>query len=182
MTASNLHIQLLGGFHAEIDGRVVPDDAWQSRRAASLVKLLAIAPRHRLTRDEVIEALWPEAAPDAGGANVRKAVHFARRALGDPAIGVQAGQVELWPTGRLSTDLEGFEGAARAALESGDQAALTRAARCIGASSCPTIRARPGPGRRAACRGSGTWPCFARRRTGTVLWPSSRRTRPLIVS
>jgi len=140
VTASNLYIQLLGGFRAEIDGRVVPDDAWQSRRAAALVKLLAIAPRHRLTRDEVIEALWPEAAPDAGGANVRKAVHFARRALGDPAIGVQAGHIELWPAGPLSTDLERFDGTARAALESGDEAALARAVSLYGGDLLPDDR------------------------------------------
>jgi DNA-binding SARP family transcriptional activator len=48
-------------------------------------------------------------APEAGGTNVRKAVHFARRALGgEEAIAVRAGLVELWPLGEVSTDVERF--------------------------------------------------------------------------
>lgn len=141
MLASTLDIQLLGGFRAEIDGRLVPDGAWRSMRAAALVKLLAIAPRHRLTRDEVIEALWPEAEPEAGGANVRKAVHFARRALGGEAsIGVQAGMVELWPEGRLATDVERFDAVARGALDSGQLAALDDAAALFGGELLPDDR------------------------------------------
>lgn len=141
MTASTLDIQLLGGFRAEIDGRAVPDDAWRSRRATALVKLLAIAPRHRLTRDEAIEAIWPEAEPEAGGANVRKAVHFARRALGGEAsIGVQAGVVELWPAGNVATDVERFDRAARAALDSGDPMALGDAVALFGGELLPDDR------------------------------------------
>jgi DNA-binding SARP family transcriptional activator len=144
VTASTLDIQLLGGFSAEVDGVVLRDDVWRSRRAAGLVKLLAIAARHRLTRDEVIEALWPGAEPEAGGANVRKAVHFARRALGGEAsIGVQAGVVELWPAGKLTTDVERFHAAARRALDSGDPTALGEAAALYAGELLPDDRDEP---------------------------------------
>jgi DNA-binding SARP family transcriptional activator len=46
-----LAAQLLGGFRVDVDGRAVPDTAWHHRRAAELVKLLALAPRHRLPAD-----------------------------------------------------------------------------------------------------------------------------------
>ncbi len=119
--SSQLNLLLLGEFHAEIDGRAVPADAWRQGRAAALVKLLALAPRHRLSRERVIEALWPGVSPDAGGTNVRKAVHFARRALGgEQAIAVRAGSVELWPTGQVTTDVERFEAAGARAFSSGD--------------------------------------------------------------
>src|SRR4029079_18456244 len=107
--SSRLDLRLLGEFRAEIDGRLVPPDAWRQGRAASLVKLLALSARDRLTRERVIEGLWPGVAPEAGGTNVRKAVHFARRALGgEKAIAVRAGLVELWPLGEVSTDVERF--------------------------------------------------------------------------
>ena len=46
-------------------GRLVPDDAWTLRKAASLVKLLALAPHHRLPRDQLLDTLWPDQAPTA---------------------------------------------------------------------------------------------------------------------
>jgi DNA-binding SARP family transcriptional activator len=116
---ASLDLRLLGDFRAEVDGRAIPRETWHKGRAAALVKLLALSERHRLTRDEVIEALWSGIPPDAGGSNVRKAVHFARRALGgEGAIAVRAGSVELWPDGRISTDVERFEAASARALSS----------------------------------------------------------------
>ena len=127
--APGLDLDLLGGFRATIDGATVSAEAWRYRRAAALVKLLALAPRHRLTRDEIIEALWPEVDADAGATNVRKAVHFARRALGgESSIAVGSGVVELWPTGELATDAARFEESSDAALRSGDPSELGAAA------------------------------------------------------
>jgi DNA-binding SARP family transcriptional activator/predicted negative regulator of RcsB-dependent stress response len=127
--SARLDLWLLGEFRAEIDGRAVPPDAWRQRRAASLVKLLALSPRHRLTREEVIEALWPSLSPDAGGTNVRKAVHFARRVLGgEEALAVRAGSIELWPTGEVGTDVQRFEVASARALSSRDGEAFRQAA------------------------------------------------------
>lgn len=107
---ARLDLRLLADFRADIDGRAIARDAWRQGRAGSLVTLLALSSRKRLSREEVIEALWPGVSPDAGGANVRKAVHFARRALGsEEAIGVRAGSIELWPNGDVETDVERFE-------------------------------------------------------------------------
>src|SRR5207248_11079808 len=39
---TELRIQLLGGFHVWVGSRAVPEAAWSRRRAASLVKLLAL--------------------------------------------------------------------------------------------------------------------------------------------
>ncbi|HEY3522858.1 MAG TPA: BTAD domain-containing putative transcriptional regulator [Candidatus Limnocylindrales bacterium] len=124
-----LDLGLLGEFRVEIDGSPVPADAWRHRRAASLVKLLGLSARHRLAREEIIEALWPDLDPDAGGANVRKAVHLARRALGRAeAIAVHAGLVELWPTGTVATDVQRFEAASERAFASGESEDFRQAA------------------------------------------------------
>jgi DNA-binding SARP family transcriptional activator len=103
-------VGLLGGFTVEVSGRRIPDDAWRHRRGADLVKVLALAPGHRLHREQVMQVLWPDFPAEAAGANLRKATYFARRALGgESAIGVQGGMISLWPGDELVVDVEEFE-------------------------------------------------------------------------
>src|ERR1700730_6957993 len=74
---TNLRIELLGGFHVTVGARAVSDDAWRRRKPAALLKLLALAPGHRLHREQVMDRLWPELDPWAAAANLRKALHQA---------------------------------------------------------------------------------------------------------
>lgn len=120
--AGTCAIGLLGGFRATVEGREIPREAWR-RRGADLVKLLALAPAHRLHRGQVMDVLWPELEPKAAAANLRKAVHFARRALGSgDAIEADGEMLSLWPGGGLEIDVERFEAAARDAIASGPEA------------------------------------------------------------
>ena len=77
-----LDVRLLGRFEVAVDAQRVAASAWEHRRAEDLVKLLALSPRHRLTRDQVVEALWPHLGAKAGVANLHKAAYYARKALG----------------------------------------------------------------------------------------------------
>src|SRR5205085_2509172 len=105
-----LHVRLLGRFEVLVDLQPVPADAWAQRRAADLVKLLALAPGHRMPRDEVLETLWPKLGADAAASNLHKAASYARRALGDRgAVALRGGVVELAPAAEVSTDVERFE-------------------------------------------------------------------------
>jgi AAA ATPase-like protein len=52
--AAGLRLWLLGGFRAEVGGQAVPERRWHRRKACSLVKLLALEPRHRLHREQLI--------------------------------------------------------------------------------------------------------------------------------
>jgi DNA-binding SARP family transcriptional activator len=113
--ANAIEIELLGGFSLVVDGSKVPGDAWRSRRAADVVKVLALAPRHRLNREQVMEALWPGSEPEAAATNLRKALHFARRALGEDAIVNREGVLALWPDAAVTTDVDRFERKAEAA-------------------------------------------------------------------
>ena len=104
---AGVEVRLLGRFEVTVGSRPVPAQAWEHRRAADLVKLLALSPEHRLTRDEVIEALWPKLSATAGVANLHKAAHYARRALGWPeSIVLRRGVVALAPGHRVQTDVE----------------------------------------------------------------------------
>jgi DNA-binding SARP family transcriptional activator len=105
-----LEIRLLGGFEVLVDSQPVPAEAWPQRRAADLVKVLALAPGHRMPRDEVLESLWPRLGADAAASNLHKAASYARRTLGARgAIVLRSGMVELAPEAEVTTDVERFE-------------------------------------------------------------------------
>src|SRR5437764_1040967 len=105
-----LQVRLLGRFEVLVDSRPVPADAWAQRRATDLVKLLALAPGHRMPRDEVLEMLWPKLGVRAAASNVHKAASYARRALGDRgAVVLRGGMVERAPDAEVTIDVERFE-------------------------------------------------------------------------
>jgi DNA-binding SARP family transcriptional activator len=131
---THVDIRVLGSFEVTVDGRVLPHERWQRRRASDLVKLLSLAPRRRLHREQAIEALWPGLAPESGAASLRKAAYYARRSLGDSdAVILREGQVALWPDAVLQVDAERFAAEGEAALRAGDvEACATAAARYRG--------------------------------------------------
>ena len=81
MAGARLRARLLGGFELSVDGHAVPASAFERPSGLRLLKLLLATPGHRLRREEAAELLWPDADPDRSSANLRKAIHFARRAL-----------------------------------------------------------------------------------------------------
>jgi len=136
-----VEIHLLGRFSVAVDGVPISGDAWRSRRAAGVVKLLALAPAHRMHRMEVMEALWPESDPEASGTNLRKALHFARLATRDEqAVVNEHGVLVLWPDARVETDVEHFETAAQRAVDGSDEAACRTTASLYGGDLLPDDR------------------------------------------
>ena len=126
----DIRIGLFGGFRVEVDGRSIPEEAWRQRKPAALVKLLALAPRHRLHREQVMDALWPELAPAPAAANLRKALHHARRlaesSTGEPLI-ESTGELVALPSEGLRVDVDEFRSAAHRARRSGDVGAYAEA-------------------------------------------------------
>ena len=136
-----LEVGLLGRFVVAVDGAEFADERWPSLRARHLVQLLSLQPHRRLTREQVIDALWPELEPEAGAANLRKAAHHARQALGrHDGIVLQAGEVVLWPDRPVAVDVDAFELQAEAALERPDPAACADAAATYGGDLLPGAR------------------------------------------
>ena len=139
-----MRVWLLGGFRVSVDARTVEGDAWRLRKAAALVKLLALTPRHRLHREQVMEALWPHLGRRAASNNLRQALYAARRVL-DPAAGSRylASQDEslvLCPRDDLWVDVDGFEDAAATARRSQDPAAYWAALDLYGGELLPGDR------------------------------------------
>ena len=88
-------VNLLGGFAAAVDGEPVPATAWRLRKARELVKLLALAPGHRLHREQVMDVLWRDRELAAAANNLHQAVYVARRALDPGAIEVLDEMLQL---------------------------------------------------------------------------------------
>ena len=78
---AGLRVQLLSEFRVWAGAWAIPGVAWRRRKPAALVKLLALAPDHRLHREEVLELLWPGLIPDARENNLHRTLHLARHTL-----------------------------------------------------------------------------------------------------
>ncbi len=128
--APPLHIFTLGRFEVLRDNRPVPAHLWRQRRAGELLRLLLLAHRRTLTRDQIVEALWPNKPPDSAQALLHQATSALRRAL-EPGLPdkfpsrylhLEEGQVSLELPPGSEVDFETFE----ALLRAGDwEAALS---------------------------------------------------------
>jgi DNA-binding SARP family transcriptional activator len=126
-----VRVRLLGGFSVRVGDRTVERDEWRLRKAAALVKLLALAPDHRRHRDWIMDRLWPELGKRSASNNLRRTLHAARKAL-DPAVGSrylasEDEQLALCPVGPLWVDVEAFEAATATARREREPAAYRAA-------------------------------------------------------
>ncbi len=121
----------LGRFAVMIDETPLPDTAWPRRKAILLFKLLLTMPNRRLTREQVLERLWPEEDEGTASAGLRGATHGIRRALelsvGDAALQTQGGVIALADKAVLRLDADEFVASANLAL-TGNDIASCRAA------------------------------------------------------
>jgi DNA-binding SARP family transcriptional activator len=76
-----MRVWLLGGFRVSVGTSTIAEGAWGLRKAAAIVKLLALSPRHRLHREQVMDYLWPHLGKQAAANNLRRTLHAARRTL-----------------------------------------------------------------------------------------------------
>lgn len=128
----SVHVRLLDAFAVTVDGAPAPRDGWGRRNAAALVKLLALAPGHRLHREQVADALWPEASVDRAIPRLHKAAFYARQAV-PGAVVLRGEMVSLFPDDRLVVDVDEFEALGKAALATNDRGSLARALQLAGA-------------------------------------------------
>ncbi|MBA3472588.1 MAG: tetratricopeptide repeat protein, partial [Rubrobacter sp.] len=106
---------------------------WRLKKAASLVKLLALTDEHRLHRERLMGLLWPDLDERSAANNLRYALHVARKTL-EPAQGtasrylqLQGEQVALCPDGPLWVDVWVFEEAVATARRARDPVAYRAA-------------------------------------------------------
>ena len=120
------------------DGHPVPDRAWRLKKARELVKLLALAPQHRLHREQAMDTFWREKSPDAAANNLHQALHVARRALGPDAIELRDELLHL--SADVVVDVDEFERSAVDARRAGTPAAYRAALALYGGELLPENR------------------------------------------
>lgn len=132
-TPETVRVVLLGGFRVSVGSRTVGEGAWRLKKAASFVKLLALAPGHRLPRERMMESLWPGRDPGASANNLYHALHVARRTLeltsgkGPLYLDLRDEWLALCPDGPLWVDVDAFEAAAAIARRTREPAAYRAA-------------------------------------------------------
>jgi DNA-binding SARP family transcriptional activator len=108
-----LRIELLGGIRVSVGARTIEEDAWHLRKAASLMKLLALAPGHRQHLEQAMDSLWPDLAKRTASNNLRHALHAARgtleKAEGSRYLVSENEALILDPEGSLLVDVDTFE-------------------------------------------------------------------------
>lgn len=121
-----LDVRLLGGFQVSVDGIDIPDEAWSRRNAATILKVLVLAPGRRLHREQIMDHLWPETDPRQAANNLYQTLHAARRALdaavpgSSRALLLQDQVVQFGPDTDLRVDVDRFERAAAGAGENAE--------------------------------------------------------------
>jgi predicted ATPase/DNA-binding SARP family transcriptional activator len=123
---ADVRVFLLGGFSVVVDGQPVAD-RWRLHKAKTLVKILALTPRHRLHREQIVDMLWPAATVQAATNNLHQILHNVRRLMGANSIGLHDDVVRLCPIGTLTVDVDMFEQAAAKARTESDVTALRSA-------------------------------------------------------
>jgi len=131
LSGEPLRVKLLGDFTVRVGSRTIDHGEWRLRKAAALVKLLALAPDHRLHREQVMDRLWPQLEKRAASNNLRRTLHATRQAL-DPAeslryLASEEGWLVLCPEGALWVDVDSFEEAAVTARREREPAAYRSA-------------------------------------------------------
>ncbi|MFF5010925.1 ATP-binding protein [Streptomyces phaeochromogenes] len=137
-------VQLLGGFGLFRD-RTPLTGKWRRSSARTVLKVLALAPGHRLHRERVIDACWPGAEEAAAGRNLRAALHAARHVL-ESGLEKGAGRSYLVADGEMvilrqvRVDVDEVRSAARSALREGNRTALVAAVGPLGQELLPEDR------------------------------------------
>ena len=75
----SVSIHLLGRFEIIREGRQLRADEWTRRKAAALLKYLAI--HKRLIKDQAIDLFWSESDLETGANNLYRTLHELRKTL-----------------------------------------------------------------------------------------------------
>jgi len=99
---TSLKVELFGGLRVWRGGELIEGEQWGGWKTRSLFKLLLTRPVRALSRDEIMDALWPESSPTAAEQRLRTTVSLLRRAL-EPGLarGADSRYILLRPPGYL---------------------------------------------------------------------------------
>jgi DNA-binding SARP family transcriptional activator/tetratricopeptide (TPR) repeat protein len=101
-----LRLCLVGGFTIMRDGVPIDPTELGSRKARTLLKLLAVERRHLVPTDRIIDVLWPGEPPSQASENVATLISRLRKTLGASALGGGRGGYRLGEPPSVVVDLD----------------------------------------------------------------------------
>lgn len=117
-----LRIETLGTFRVVRAGAPVAASAWRSRKARDILKILVARRGRPVTRDYLMETLWPQEAPEPLTNRLNVAISTLRSVLGPGVVVTEDDAVRL-RLDEIDVDIESFLGDAEQGM------ALVRAGR-----------------------------------------------------
>ncbi|HWI65352.1 MAG TPA: BTAD domain-containing putative transcriptional regulator, partial [Symbiobacteriaceae bacterium] len=114
-----LQLSLLGPVAVAVGGQVL--SGWRTIKARDLIAYLALAGERPVTRDQLMESLWPDTDLESGQALLHTTLYYLRRALkpvGEGLITFAGGAYRL-DRDRVAVDLDRFQ---RLVASGGEQA------------------------------------------------------------
>src|SRR5262245_50628414 len=88
MTATGLHLRLLGPFEAAAGGKRIT--GWRSRKTPLLLALLTLRHGREVERSWLAGTLWPDSPEQSAYGNLRTELNSLRTALGSEAYRLQS--------------------------------------------------------------------------------------------
>ncbi|MGH3822179.1 MAG: AfsR/SARP family transcriptional regulator [Pseudonocardiaceae bacterium] len=80
-TRATLAVRMLGGFELKFDEQPVRE--WRGRRALSIIQFLVVNRRNAVSREVLIDAIWPEIDIDQGRRRLHQGIYDLRSTLRD---------------------------------------------------------------------------------------------------
>ena len=143
--SEELRIWMLGDFRVSVGPYVIEHDEWRLKKSTSLLKLLALQPRYRMHREQVVELLWPNLGARRASNNLHQTLHEARKTLKlaggtSDHLQLQDEQLILSPDVKVWTDVGGFRAVAEVARNTREPKDYRRAVEAYGGELLPADR------------------------------------------
>jgi predicted ATPase/DNA-binding SARP family transcriptional activator len=142
-----IRLNLLGRFEVRVGEYVLDAASWKLRHPRQLLQMVALQPSGQLSRERVLDQLWPHSAAEAANNRLHHTLHVLRTLFADvgvprdkPVLVLQADMVTLGPAHDFEIDIDEFRrrmAAARAAIDEVTQCQALQAALCIAQGGLP---------------------------------------------
>lgn len=127
----NIGLKLFGLFEVAVEGVPLPANVWRLTHPRQLLQVLAVQPGLQISRDQLLDYLWPKLEQHAANNRLYHTIHTLRntfasasQASQEPIVLLQAGVVMLNPAHVITTDVSQYLALISQARHQGDPLTL----------------------------------------------------------
>jgi predicted ATPase/DNA-binding SARP family transcriptional activator len=145
-------LNVLDRFEIRVGEYAIDAACWKLRHPKQLLQMVALHPSRQLSREHVLDQLWPDSAAEAANNRLHHTLHVLRTLFADvgvprdqPVLVLQGDRVTFGSMHEFEIDIKEFRhaiGAARVSTDAAAQAQALRAALALGQPRAPGGAAR----------------------------------------